>query len=260
MSGNHILVVARDSVLVRDVESALGDGYVVTCHDQAGDVEEFVELKGPFDLLLAGPLFDTRIGLERLRRLRANHRDLPVVLVFDKPSQSPIGDIVRVGASDLVELPVDQRRLQSAILNALEAGVVAPAPAVEDRRATESIAEVFSVASPSGGCGKTFYSTNLAHWLQETTGQRVCLVDLDLQFGEVSAALRLKPRYTIVDAVTRSEDEQEDLENYIEEYLVKHPSGFWVLPAPRHPGKARSQSVAGKPQTPRRNPSQFQSS
>ena len=80
-------------------------------------------------------------------------------------------------------------------------------------------AEVFTVASSSGGCGKTFYATNLACYLAAQTGQRVCLVDLDLQFGEVSTALHLRPRFTISDLLSREPVDEEDLDEHVEEYL-----------------------------------------
>jgi len=97
---------------------------------------------------------------------------------------------------------------------------------------------VFTVASATGGCGKTFYSTNLAYFLHQHTGKRTCIIDLDLQFGEVSTALRLRPRYTISDALSREEQEQSDLENHIMEYVVAHDSGVQVLAAPKDPSDA----------------------
>jgi pilus assembly protein CpaE len=94
------------------------------------------------------------------------------------------------------------------------------------------------VASATGGCGKTFMATNLAYFLARHSGKRVCVVDLDLQFGEVSTALRLKPRYTIYDALQREDSEEGDLSEHIEEYLVKHETGVHVLAAPKDPSEA----------------------
>ena len=99
-------------------------------------------------------------------------------------------------------------------------------------------AEVFTVASSSGGCGKTFYATNLACYLAAQTGQRVCLVDLDLQFGEVSTALHLRPRFTISDLLSREPVDEDDLDEHVEEYLEEHELGFSVLAAPFSPADA----------------------
>jgi pilus assembly protein CpaE len=239
MSTKRILVVSRTPNLAQEIEAAAGGDFSVTPHDHPGDLEELVNLEGPFDVLVAGPIFDTRIGLESLRKLRTVFRDLPIIMVMPRPTRSPVPDLIRVGATDLVELPTDRRRLQAALRRALDADrVPVPVFAEENTPEEHALAKVYSVASPSGGCGKTFYSTNLAYFLSRDAGRRVCVLDLDLQFGEVSAALRLKPRYTIIDAIARSDEEDEDLGAYIEDYLVPHPSGFWVLSAPRHPAEA----------------------
>jgi pilus assembly protein CpaE len=101
------------------------------------------------------------------------------------------------------------------------------------------LGEVFTVASSSGGCGKTFYATNLACYLSAQTGKRVCLVDLDLQFGEVSTALHMRPRFTIADMLSLEESlDEDDLDQHIEEYLEQNELGFSVLAAPFSPTEA----------------------
>ena len=69
------------------------------------------------------------------------------------------------------------------------------------RRAAARAPRVFTVCSPTGGCGKTFYASNLAYLLATTSDLDVALVDLDLQFGEVTAAMRVRSPHSIADAV-----------------------------------------------------------
>jgi pilus assembly protein CpaE len=64
------------------------------------------------------------------------------------------------------------------------------------------------------------------------------LVDLDLQFGEVSTALHLQPRYTISDLLAREPIDENDLDEHVEEYLEEHDLGFSVLAAPFSPADA----------------------
>jgi pilus assembly protein CpaE len=232
-----VLVVSRTTPLVRDVQAAAGAGWMVFHHTSSADVEEFVELKGPFDVLVAGSVFDSKTGMERLRQLRQDRPELPIVLALTSPFKAPLPEVVRVGAADLVELPAERRQLAAALRRAVSVRTARPS-AQEEIVDNFELGQVISVASPSGGCGKTFYSTNLAYHLGRTTGRRVCLVDFDLQFGEVTAALRLRPQQTIIDLIMRGEEEHADPDSYIEEYLLAHESGFWVLPAPRHPADA----------------------
>lgn len=63
--------------------------------------------------------------------------------------------------------------------------------------------KVVTVFAPKGGSGKTTVSTNLAVALAKQ-GSRVCLVDLDLEFGDVAISLSLTPVRTLVDAVTNT--------------------------------------------------------
>jgi len=57
---------------------------------------------------------------------------------------------------------------------------------------------VMTVFSAKGGCGKTTLATNLAVTLAHA-GRRVCLIDLDLAFGDVAITLGLSPTRTLVE-------------------------------------------------------------
>jgi pilus assembly protein CpaE len=64
----------------------------------------------------------------------------------------------------------------------------------------------------------------------------VCIVDADLQFGDVSVGLKLAPVHTIVDAVAAGERLDAAL---LESLLLTHePTGLRVLPAPLEPAYA----------------------
>ena len=98
-------------------------------------------------------------------------------------------------------------------------------------------ARLVTVASATGGCGKTFYATNVAALLARS-GNRVLLVDLDLQFGEVAAALQVKHPYSIYDGLYTATGERLPRTAFVEHFddLVHHHElGFDVLTAPRDP-------------------------
>jgi pilus assembly protein CpaE len=211
-----------------------------------GEVAAEVQDLGPFDVLVAGPVFDSHSGMARLGALRAAGAVPAVVLALGPKPRATLGDIVRTGAIDLVEYPTSKRQLAAALRRAFEIAdvsastadrtlpVVAQGAAIDRPR----FAEVFTVASSSGGCGKTFYATNLACYLAAHTEKRVCLVDLDLQFGEVSTALHLRPKFTISNLLSREEVDDDDLDEHVEEYLEEHELGFSVLAAPFSPADA----------------------
>jgi pilus assembly protein CpaE len=96
--------------------------------------------------------------------------------------------------------------------------------------------------SAKGGSGKTVTATNLAMLLaQRNDPARVCVVDADLQFGDVCLVLQLEPKLTMVNAAHELHRLDEPL---LESLLTIHPSGLRVLAAPLEPAFADEISTA----------------
>ena len=92
--------------------------------------------------------------------------------------------------------------------------------------------QVVAVFSPKGGAGRTTIATNLALALMNETGSRVCLVDANLQFGDVGVLLNLNPKNrSILDAIEGGEPDADLLESVV----VDHSTGVRVLLAPPSP-------------------------
>jgi pilus assembly protein CpaE len=88
---------------------------------------------------------------------------------------------------------------------------------------------VISVASLVGGVGVTSIAANLGLALQ-SLHQRVALIDLDLQTGGLAVFLNLEPEVTIMPLV-RLEHKLDSIQ--LESALTKHPSGVYLLAAPK---------------------------
>ncbi|HET6381272.1 MAG TPA: response regulator [candidate division Zixibacteria bacterium] len=92
--------------------------------------------------------------------------------------------------------------------------------------------EVIAVFSPKGGAGRTTIATNLAIAIQRETGSRVCLVDANLQFGDVGVLLNLNPKNrSMLDAVEGGEPDAD----IIHSVVIDHSTGIRVLLAPPSP-------------------------
>ncbi|HVL65255.1 MAG TPA: AAA family ATPase [Actinomycetota bacterium] len=112
--------------------------------------------------------------------------------------------------------------------------------AVEESAEQAGPGSILTVASATGGCGKTFFATNVAA-LAARGGKRVVLVDLDLQFGEVAAALQIRPQYSLYDGLYGQNGKplpEGTFAEHLDELVVRHPLGFDVLTAPRDPALA----------------------
>lgn len=97
---------------------------------------------------------------------------------------------------------------------------------------TASRGQVITVFGTKGGVGKTFVSTNLAVQLAQHNGNKVALVDLDLDFGNAALALNIIPQFTIADVVNEMAGLDQDL---LESYLIPHRSGVKLLAANAEP-------------------------
>ncbi|SEA12314.1 AAA domain-containing protein [Lachnospiraceae bacterium NK3A20] len=87
--------------------------------------------------------------------------------------------------------------------------------------------------SPKAGVGTTTCAVNTAVALAKR-GRKVIIVDLDLEFGDAASFLDLKPKKTISDLCAENEKESFSISD-IESYAELHPSGVYVLAAPKSP-------------------------
>ncbi len=69
-----------------------------------------------------------------------------------------------------------------------------------EKRGKNRPARVISFFSPKGRAGRTTVASILALILAKKSGERVALIDADLQFGDMSIFFDVKPKYTIADA------------------------------------------------------------
>jgi pilus assembly protein CpaE len=112
-----------------------------------------------------------------------------------------------------------------------------PEPELEPVQLSGPLAKLVTIASATGGCGKTFFATNAAS-LFANAGARVLIVDLDLQFGEVAAALQVQHAYTLYDGLYGTSGERlpaSAMREHLDDLVHHHALGFDVLTAPRDP-------------------------
>ena len=92
---------------------------------------------------------------------------------------------------------------------------------------------IIAVFSTSAGCGKTLTAINLAAGLAKE-GYQTCLVDLDLQFGDVMGYLDMVSDVTLSDAQAALERDAASF--WVEDYLTEYSCGgvsFSILPPPK---------------------------
>jgi pilus assembly protein CpaE len=235
--GRSIIVVEPDPYLAVSVETLVEGVHPPPELIAVADTDELRDWARPTGVLVAGPSCTKRQAIDDLIHFRDMHPAVRVVLAFDRRPGAPMRDVIAIGADSLVD-PREEGELKDAVLRAIDLsdrlGHQVSAAAAEEPTTTDG--KIFTVCSATGGCGKTFYSTNLAFALSRWTGKKVALIDLDLQFGEVVTAIRLRAQQTISDVIAIEDDAE--LDDYLPEMLTAHEAGVFVLPAPGDPAEA----------------------
>jgi pilus assembly protein CpaE len=228
------------SIQVERVAAGLRPRPTVVWCASFDDVESTLRDAGPFDVIIAGPIALKPSGFQRLRELRVRAPETQLLLALNHWRSSDLRETVRAGALDILRLPVADDALLEAVEQAIETGAAMREARGGDRpveREKDAQGTVVAVVSASGGSGKTFLASNLAYHLVSGAKKETCLIDLDLQFGELSTSLRLKPRHTIHDLLA-GEGDDEDLGQRLQAHLERHESGIRVLAAPDDPEQA----------------------
>jgi pilus assembly protein CpaE len=239
MTGQPIrTIVACDAGVSREaVRAALpasgGSVEVVGLVDSLEDAWPILQ-DTPNDLLLiACSDYSDRV-LYLIEGATKQRPERPVVVLCEGDANGFVQRAFEAGADDFITLPESSSQVMFAVQKAIarkHGAALASGIAV---------APLIVVVGPKGGTGKTLTAANLAVGLAGAQ-QRVAVVDLDLQFGDVGLSLGLSPERTIYDLA--SSGGTLDPEK-IEAFMSVHASGVHVLLAPTRPDQASTISVA----------------
>jgi Flp pilus assembly CpaE family ATPase len=149
-------------------------------------------------------------------------RDVDVSLLM-RAMQSGVRDVVQAG---------DDAAMAAACRRSYEVTRRMLAPPADQESTPGQIVTVFAA---KGGCGKTTLAVNLAVALAMQGAGRVCVVDLDLAFGDVGITVQLDPLRTILDALPMAGHLDE---SGAASLLTRYQPGLDVLLAPVTPGDA----------------------
>ncbi len=199
--------ISRDvqnfDLLIEDMEAALGERWgdlgfaeaLAFFSQPEADSLQFVALaidgEDEDNLTLMGEIIT-----------RAKEKKIKVVLIAEDVTPAALHQLLRKGADEFVPYPLPENELQEAIDRMNQ-----PEPVVTPQAVTATLTggapkegALFVVQGLAGGVGATTLAVNLAWELATVSSKdapKVCLIDLDLQYGTVSTYLDL-PRREIV--------------------------------------------------------------
>lgn len=183
-------------------------------------------------LLVVGPDVDLAAALDIAEAHRLERPELGVILLRHRLEVTVLAQSLRAGVREVVN-PEDLAALAEACRRSLD--VSRRMLGLQGHAQSTGSGRVAVVFSAKGGCGKTTLATNLAVALAAGGRERVCLLDLDLAFGDVAIALQLLPARTIVDAIAM---EGKLDEQGVKNLITPHSAGLDTICAPLEPGEA----------------------
>ncbi len=146
------------------------------------------------------------------------------IVIMEDPSADIVRRLFRAGVTDVLPTPVMPVELIAALNTAR--GRQGEARPVTDAPPTGKIITILKTA---GGVGATTVAANLAGAFAALQTGRVALVDLDVQFGQLTTALDAKPRMTVLDALRSAARLDPTL---LAATMHAHESGVRILGAP----------------------------
>lgn len=218
------ILVEPDSTTAGVLTPSLPSGSQVV--NRPGDLEGWLARRPDYAVVL-GPTLELHDATALAERVKLANPATTVVLIRHELFADVYARAMNAGIGAAVAAD-DHASLGNAINRARQTWEAIHGPTTGDG---DHDGHVLTVFSPKGGVGKTTMAVNLALALVQR-GARVCVVDLDLAFGDVAITLQLIPDHTIAEAA----DSESSLDfALLSTLLTQHDSGLQILAAPTHP-------------------------
>ncbi|WP_338243565.1 AAA family ATPase [Aurantiacibacter hainanensis] len=161
-------------------------------------------------------------SLDRLTAIKRSHSHLAIIAAVSNADLQVMRTLLRHGVSDVVALPFDLGELTGEIINI---------GAKLAEHSETSLAPSLSFAGALGRSGTTSIMLHLAHELvRQSDGPfRCCLIDLDLQSGELAAHAGMETPRSILSLLEAGERLDQDM---VRNVASRQDEGVYIISAP----------------------------
>lgn len=164
----------------------------------------YVQLAGEFNDIITGYNFilenrpsiviidishKTELALDIISKISTNHKTCKIVVTSSSYSTETIIKAMRAGAREFLPKPLIKDDFVTALSKIKEQ--------VSGFHSEDKKCRIITTFSNKGGIGKTAIATNLALELANMTKERVALIDLNLQLGDITTFLDINPSFDI---------------------------------------------------------------
>lgn len=233
----RVLLATPDRSLTASITTLLREATEFEVRATAGNASEVVDRLTADDVEVDVLVLHEGLGplpvLDLARDLNHRFPQVGVVLLSSDPSIELLRAAMSAGVRSVTRIPPSFAELSAAIIDADEWG-----QAVKDRfastggqrRVDRARGRLIGVAGSKGGVGTTTVAVQLALEMQRRDpDRRVCLVDLDLQTGDVRGFLDISHRRSITDLI---EVATELTTAHLADAMYTHTTGLRVLLPP----------------------------
>ncbi len=202
--------VSHFDLLIEDMEAELGESWgdltfsdaMLFLNQPDADTLEFVAIA------VDG---NDESDLARISSIitASKERGIKIILIADEVSPIALHQLLKLGADGFVPYPLPENALHEAIERLNQAPAAAAhadpvhAPAFKGKGDRDGV--ILPVHGLVGGAGATTFAVNLAWELanvQKDGAPRVCLLDLNFQFGSISTYLDLPRREAVYEMLS----------------------------------------------------------
>lgn len=203
---------------------------------QASDGKEALELTEKIrpDLVLMDINMPVMDGLKATEKINEQFPDTLVIIMSVQGEREYFKKAMYCGAKEYIVKPFSIDALLETIIKTYDKEQNRK-KYIETKKGDETLKkapEIVAVYSTKGGVGKTTIAVNTAISLAKLSSEKVAIVDLDLQFGDVAVMLDITPTKTIVELIDEIGHLNSDI---LSEYMIEYMKGVDVLAAPLKP-------------------------
>jgi len=181
-------------------------------------------------LVVVGPDLPMSAIRELTGTYRISRPTLGVVLIRRRIDVATMNEAIQVGVREVIASD-DSEGLISACRRSIEISRKLQEMVGSSGVPLSHSGKTILVFSAKGGCGKTTLSINLGQALALDPSTSVCIVDFDLQFGDVAVALQVEPTKNISNILNVNNIDQLSLKSVLQS---KEPN-LDLLLAPNNP-------------------------
>ena len=229
--------IARDvqnfDLLIEDMEAECGENWGDLTFDDASVFLRQAEAKN-LEFVAIAMDSDDENDISTVAELIkvATDRKIKVLLIAEEVSPIALHQLLKLGAEEFVPYPLPDGALHDALERMRR-----PAPVMGDAAAAlkgtgDKDGVLLPIHALGGGTGATNLAVNLA-WelanLTEEDAPKVCLIDLDFQFGSVATYLDLPRREAVFELL--SDTSSMDADSFLQALLTFNEKLF-VLTSP----------------------------